>query len=133
MNIFSITKAAFPNDQPLSEFMVAYVEAALWATEGLENHNSSDLAKETIAKISADCAAFYGEHRTEIETAMVNRGTNTNAAMAGHDFLLTRNGHGAGFWDGDWEEGLAEKLTEAAKRAKSADLYLGDDGKIYQM
>jgi hypothetical protein len=23
-------------------------------------------------------------------------------ALAGHDFALTRNGHGAGFWDGDW-------------------------------
>jgi hypothetical protein len=30
-----------------------------------------------------------------------------------HDFFLTRNGHGAGFWDGDYKNG--EKLTEIAK------------------
>lgn len=24
--------------------------------------------------------------------------------MAGHDLWLTRNGHGAGFWDGDWRD-----------------------------
>ena len=28
----------------------------------------------------------------------------------GHDFWLTRNGHGAGFWDGDWDEDF-EKLA----------------------
>lgn len=34
---------------------------------------------------------------------------------AGHDFWLTRNGHGAGFGDGDWPEEAGEKLSEAAR------------------
>ena len=50
---------------------------------------------------------------------------------AGHDFWLTRNGHGAGFRDGDWPEPFAAKLTEAAKRAGERDLYVSR-GWIYQ-
>ena len=38
----------------------------------------------------------------------------TAAELAGHDFWLTRNGHGAGFWDGDWQEPAAAALTAAA-------------------
>jgi hypothetical protein len=48
-----------------------------------------------------------------------------------HDFWLTRNGHGAGFWDGDYEEELGEKLTAICKKMGSIDLYVGDDNKIY--
>ena len=44
---------------------------------------------------------------------------------------LTRNGHGAGFWDGDWPEPVASRLTKSAKRFGSFDLYVGDDGKVH--
>ncbi len=46
-----------------------------------------------------------------------------------HDFWLTRNGHGAGFWDGDYLEG--DKLTALAESYGGSDLYVGDDGKLY--
>lgn len=33
---------------------------------------------------------------------------------AGTDFHFSRNGHGAGFWDGDWEHGTAlDNMAEA--------------------
>jgi hypothetical protein len=51
--------------------------------------------------------------------------------MAGHDFWLTRNGHGAGFWDGDLSEDVGNALTEAAKKFGECHLYVGDDGQIY--
>ncbi|QNP78372.1 hypothetical protein [Agrobacterium tumefaciens] len=53
------------------------------------------------------------------------------AAMAGHDFWLTRCGHGAGFWDGDWPEPAASVLTTASEEFGNVDLYVGDDGQIY--
>lgn len=43
---------------------------------------------------------------------------------AGHDLWLTRNGHGVGFWDGDWPEPLAEILTDSAHRLGPVDLYV---------
>lgn len=53
------------------------------------------------------------------------------ASMAGHDFWLTRCGHGAGFLDGDWPEPHASALDEAAKAFGNVDLYVGDDGRIW--
>lgn len=50
-----------------------------------------------------------------------------------HDFWLTRNGHGAGFWEpGDygWSD-LGDKLTEFTKHYGEVNLYVGDDGTIY--
>jgi hypothetical protein len=48
----------------------------------------------------------------------------------GHDLWLTRNGHGAGFWDRGLGD-VGDKLTAIAKRMGSKSLYVGDDGKIY--
>lgn len=39
---------------------------------------------------------------------------------AGTDFHFTRNHHGAGFWDGDWEEG--EHLTDLCKPFSTLEL-----------
>jgi hypothetical protein len=50
---------------------------------------------------------------------------------AGHDFALTRNGHGAGFWDGDWPEPAATELTKLSKEYGEVDLYVGDDGLLW--
>jgi len=50
---------------------------------------------------------------------------------AGHDFWLTRNGHGAGFWDGDWQEPAGAELSKASKAFGEINLYVSDDGKLY--
>lgn len=63
-------------------------------------------------------------------TAIHRKGPRDVYDRAGHDFWLTRCGHGAGFWD----RGLGDigcKLTEAASVYGSVDLYIGDDGLIY--
>jgi hypothetical protein len=54
----------------------------------------------------------------------------SGAARAGHDFWLTRNGHGAGFWDRGLGD-LGERLSKAAKVYGEVYLYPGDDGKVY--
>ena len=53
-----------------------------------------------------------------------------DVGFAGHDFWLTRNGHGAGFWDRGLGE-VGDRLSNACKAFGSYDLYIGDDGKIY--
>jgi hypothetical protein len=49
---------------------------------------------------------------------------------AGHDFFLTRNGHGAGFWDRGYPEDLGEALSEASRKFGEADL-LHEDGAFF--
>ncbi len=75
--------------------------------------------------MAADCAKFISEN----DTLLHDGGKEPD--QAGHDFWLTRNGHGAGFWDGDWPEEIGKKLTAAAKKFGETDLYVGDDGKLH--
>jgi len=47
----------------------------------------------------------------------------------GHDFWLTRNGHGAGFWDRDLP--FKDELTEIVKNNyNTIDIYVTDSGEI---
>lgn len=125
-------------------FFRAYVGTALWSStddddEPLDRErDESNLAPETLDSMLQDCAAFYmanSEHihcdgaplSQEFDGSIAAR----EAAMAGHDFWLTRCGHGAGFWDGDWPEPAASVLDAAARQAGNVDLYIGDDGQIH--
>lgn len=48
----------------------------------------------------------------------------------GHNFWLTRNYHGAGFWDMELGE-AGDKLTHISHRFSEWLLYAGDDGSIH--
>lgn len=119
-------------------FIVSFLQTALWASidngEFLDSRfDISDFAPETRAKLEADCHAFYDANAASINclgAPEAKDGTGCDG-MAGHDFWLTRCGHGAGFWDGDWPEPHASILTRAAKTFGNVDLYVGDDGKIH--
>ena len=51
-------------------------------------------------------------------------------SQAAHDFILSANGHGAGFWDGDWPE-HGDALHELAKPHGPIHLDVGDKGELY--
>ena len=111
----------------LQQFMEAYIACALWSSTDSddapldEQYSIEHIAPLTLVKIAADCRTFY-----ERNSGMIG----DRAKRAGHDFWLTRNGHGAGFWDGDWPEN-GDALTAESNRAGECDLYVGDDGKLY--
>lgn len=129
---------------PLETFFQAYVAAALWSSQDDDgnplddNYDDSDIAPETLDAMRRDCVRFYEFARADIhcngapESSDTPGGTDhKQAAMAGHDFWLTRNGHGAGFWDGDWPDGPGGRLDNLSKAFRGVDLYIGDDGAIY--
>ena len=113
----------------LDTFTEAYIECALWSStddDGKpldDNYGIEDLSPECLAEAAADCKAFQQDNASDLAQA----GT---AERCGHDFWLTRNGHGAGFWDRCLGE-VGERLTKASKAYGSVDLYAGDDGLIY--
>jgi hypothetical protein len=122
-------KVAFSRDS-LDIFTRAYIGAAMATTTDEESggdldssYDIEDFAPETLEAIIADCKKFQQENAEALAEHDDEQG--------GTDFWLTRNGHGAGFWDGDWAEG--DKLTFAAKQFGEADIYVGDNGRIYQM
>lgn len=106
-----------------------YLVTALWSStdENQEPLDSSyalaDIAEESIDKAEQDCAAFISQAGSILDSL--------DLEDVGHDFWLTRNGHGAGFWDGDYEESVSKKLTELSHKFGEIDAYVGDDGKVY--
>lgn len=126
--------------QDLDTFTRAYIECALWSSsdtrpgepEGIEprpldeDYGISDIAPETLEEMIADCAKFQAENGEVIDCAPVSN----ERSSAGHDFWLTRNLHGVGFWDGDWTW-AGKQLTEASHAFGEYTLYIGDNGLIY--
>lgn len=116
----------------MDDFTAAYIDCALW-TLPVEHPSKvyacDDLAPETLQKMQEDCRKFQEESATLLLQAYDSlRGY--EEANAGHDFWLTRNGHGAGFWDRGLGD-IGEALSEKARAFREFNLYVGDDGKIY--
>lgn len=120
----------------MDDFVRAYIEALIWSECGDDdepldkNYDQSDLAPEAMEAIQEDCRDFYEANFELIQSSECSRSPEYSVEeMAGHDFCLTRNGHGAGFWDGDWSKG--DELTKASKPYGTQNLYVGDDGLLY--
>lgn len=114
-----------------SKFFTAYVECALWSSTG-ENDvpldrdfTADDIEISTHVRMLEECNVFV--QCAEVASLL----TGIDAEQAGHDFWLSRNGHGAGFWDRGLGE-IGEKLTKLAHQAGSRTLYVGHDRLIYQ-
>lgn len=118
----------------LNEFQAAYIECALWCSlqtdeEGNmqpnlqeEGYQLSDLTTETVLSMLDDCRDF------EVSNAEHLKGCNMH--RAGHDFWLTRNRHGTGFWDGPYLTEVATALTSAAHAYGSSNLCTNDECQV---
>lgn len=144
---WKMVTAKYPNavlsvDRPEydpDEFFDAYVTAALWSsTDGddtpLDNeHTAENIDAETTDKMRADCERFQA-----INTTLLSRYYEalpltdwTPEAQAGHDLWLSRNGHGAGFFDRNVPKAIKDALQDSARAFGTYDLYVGDDGVVY--
>lgn len=112
----------------LDTFFDAYVECAVWCgisnEEGTEelDLSSAEVADDAKASMRASCERFIAEAGDLLD--------GIEDSQAGHDFWLTRNHHGAGFWDRGYGE-IGDKLTTLAHKYGEKNLYLGDDGDIH--
>jgi hypothetical protein len=122
----------------LNTFVDAYLVTARWSSGeddpgDLDKYEWSEQAREQAKK---DCQGFIDKVKAAFdnETADAILNKECEGLLAPHDFWLTRVGHGAGFWDGDWED-LDEdgkKLTEISKTFNEHTyVYKGDDDLLY--
>lgn len=107
----------------LDDFTRAYVEAILWAETDDEenqlqnNYEVADFEFQSMNDIIEECKQFQLNNWDHIQN---------NLSDAGHDFWMTRHGHGVGFWDGDWPDPAGDILTKACKEMGEA--YVSEDG-----
>jgi hypothetical protein len=103
-----------PSDEWLDIFTASYAVTMLWANthsedgEAYPEHGEgmSAFNSDSQASVTADCRSFAYDCWSDLQ--------NLDAGQCGHDFALTRNGHGAGFWDRGLGE-VGQRLTEASK------------------
>lgn len=114
----------------IEAFKHAYIECALWCGlqdedgEPLDNYFADDLSADALRQMHADCEDFVISNRALLEQSELT------PEQAGHDFWLTRNGHGAGFWDRGIGA-VGDELSDMARAYGAAYLYVGDDGRVY--
>lgn len=121
---------------PLPDRASAHALRALLWSAGPEYDNAF-VSIDLTERISRDWAEFRARAERQGFDAVEHRLTAIDPAegdewdYAAHDFILTRNRHGAGFWDGDWHRPWGDQLTALAHDFSEVELYVGDDGIVY--
>lgn len=94
-----------------------YLIAMLWTETGDDDefldrdYGTDDVSTAARNTATGDCESFL-----ELAASLIEQLPDSyTAEQFGHDFLLTRNGHGAGFWD----RGLGDTGREFTQHANS--------------
>ena len=109
-----------------------YLVCALWAEvddncDPLDkNFSIEEFAEESVEAAKKEIEDFIGL----LEREEINWQDDVSDEQFGHDFWLTRNGHGCGFWDRGLGQ-LGDNLTKWAKSYGGASVIVGRGGKLY--
>lgn len=112
----------------MDKFLGSYLVCALWASTGDKDepldslYSPDDFAPEALKQCRKDCKDFQQNNKKDL--------LGLDQEQCGQDFWLTRNHHGAGFWDRGLGV-LGDRLTKAAQVYGSSYLYVGTDGKVH--
>lgn len=112
--------------------VVAYLTAALFSETGPDSepldqvYGIEQFSPEAWVLAVADCKEFCRQAAPWIRQMPAG----CKLSDLGHDLWLTRNHHGAGFWDGDWPEPVGTALTDLTKKFKELSIYL-DKGSLH--
>lgn len=109
----------------LDDFAQCYLEAAEWTLDDdAREEGVNRWSPDALAEAVTDCAAFQRDNAADLDA------TGASDGQHGHDLWLTRNRHGAGFWDRGYGD-AGERLTKAAHAMGERNAYAGDDGFLY--
>lgn len=118
----------------MDAFTRQYIDTALWSSTDNstpsggfpldKNYTIHDISEETLKKMIADCVEFQKDYSETLADA-------GSDGQNGHDFWLTRNGHGTGFWDRDYDQQVVDVLRKGCIHVGEYNLYIGDDGMIH--
>lgn len=119
-----------PDHSPkgLDDFTRGYLDCAEWLLdEEIDRNKVKGWAPASIIAAVVVCREFQEANAADL--AQYEEATGRDMKSAGHDFWLTRNRHGAGFWDRGDDPCLA-RLTIASHAYGEIDAYV-ERGLIY--
>ncbi len=122
----------------LEAFTRGYIACALWCGvmsydgEELESADSDfsedDLTDEARETIEKECRDFVASNISDL------MGCDLDSEQCGHDFYLTRNRHGAGFWDrksrGEYADQCLDRLTKTSHAYGEQSLLADANGNV---
>ena len=129
-----------------SHSLRALVASLLWSEnddsdEPLDsNYDIDDIDSDSLRKLEARYQAFaekaeqqlvakFGDDYSSIEDFYIGSGNSDHQTE--HDYIMTINGHGCGFWEKhDWQDGAREILETLASKESEIHAEVGDDGNI---
>ena len=127
----------------LERMLGGYRECIAWADCGPDHEtHDKEWSDELDGRARIDCEKFIELCNTELPELLndlAEHAPGYSDERFGHDLWLTRNGHGAGYWDreelnvtpGGSLYTIGDNLSRMAKHLGVCDLYVGDDGKVY--
>jgi len=95
--------------------------------KGFEKFSREDMESNSVIKAYMDIKKFI---KLVGEDVMIKAMEDASPEQIGHDLWLTRNHHGAGFFDGHYDYEIEEKLIDAAHALGEVDLYLTDNATL---
>jgi len=122
------------NEHDLDQAFTAYQECAEWSSPNWDDQDEYG-NPSPLDEVGADWTPLLIESsRCELsefwDAAQSVRGSEWwTPEQFAHDFWLTRNGHGAGFWDRG-QGATGEALTAMAKVYGEVNLYVNQAGLI---
>ncbi|GGU45795.1 hypothetical protein [Lentzea flava] len=115
-------------EEQMEIFFQQYVTTALWSSldddgEPLDAVFSvDDFERESEQSLWEDCHDFVVSNWPDL--------SRLDPGQCGHDFWLSRNGHGTGFWDRG-NGAIGDRLHAAAKVYGSVHLWADDNGWVH--
>ena len=115
----------------VNAFVRGYLDCAEWLLseedkERAELNILDGWHDSAIERATADCAAFEESNAADLESYLAEH----DDYRAGMDLWLSRNGHGAGFFDRG-NGPTFTRLQDAARGLGECDAYVGDDDSLY--
>lgn len=102
-----------------------YIEAACWA-DGPEGSETLPMSDEAMKKAREDVSKFLSLLTVDVKSIRLP------LEQIGHDIWLTRNRHGAGFWDRNTlSKEYQIALTDTARKLGECSIYIGDNNELY--
>jgi hypothetical protein len=119
---------------------ILFTESDIYGEPLDDNYSIADFEEESLKKLYVEYQQFIAVVEEKI-TEKIGDGweciddfydfQQPALNQTEHDYVLTRNRHGAGFWDGDWSAEVSKILTDAARSQYEFTAYVGDDERIY--
>lgn len=111
----------------MNQITQGYLECAIWADLPEEEEFDGtiyDFSAESQIKAWNDIMVFCAELQDKkLFDSLLEV---SDLDQIGHDFWLTRNGHGTGFWDRNYGE-LGEKVSEVARKFGECHVFVNNN------